>query len=115
MLVHLCFAGDGLAEAVPAGAWAATVEPDDRAADVCALAVARVPVVAAPAAVRPRARPPARTPDAMAAPATGRKILNPVLPCVLFTAAAREAAGRDGLARRDQYARRNWSGSRCGL
>src|SRR5215472_14704481 len=77
MLVHLCLApaaGDGLAEAVPARGWAATVEPDDRAVDVCALAVARVPVVAAPAAVRPRARPPARTPAAMAAPATGRNI-----------------------------------------
>src|SRR5215472_12939758 len=77
MLVHLCLGlvvGDGLAEAAPVRGRAATVGPDDRAADVRALAVTPVPVVAAPAAVRPRARPPARTPAAMAAPATGRNI-----------------------------------------
>ena len=80
MLVHLCFvlvAGDGLDEAAAARGWA-TVEPDDRAVDVCAvvwLAVVRVPLVAAPAAVRLRARPPARTLAAMAVPTSGRKIL----------------------------------------
>jgi hypothetical protein len=101
MLVHLCLClvpGDGLAEAVPARGCAATVEPDDRAADVRALAV---PVVAAPAAVRPMARPPAKTPAAMAAPTTGRKILTQ------FSLAFCSSRGPGGhgagrVARRDQ-------------
>jgi hypothetical protein len=99
MLVHLCFAlaaGDGLAEAAPARERAATVEPDDRAADVCALAVACVPVVAAPAAVRPRARPPARTPAAMAAPATVRKILTQFSLACCSRPRPGKAAGRAG-------------------
>src|SRR5215469_7154688 len=97
MLVHLCLGlvpGDGLAEAVPAPGCAATVEPDDRAADVRAFAVAGVPVVAAPAAVRPRARPPARIPDAMAAPATGRKILTQFSLAFCSQPRPGEAAGR---------------------
>jgi hypothetical protein len=76
MLAHLCFVlavGDGLDEAEAARARAAAVEPDDCAVDVFTLVW--VPVVAAPAAVRPRARPPATTPAAMAVPASGRKIL----------------------------------------
>ena len=80
MLAHLCFglvAGDGLDEAEAARGWAAT------AVDVCAalwlalvrLAVALVPVVAAPAAVRLSARPPASALAATAVPTSGRKIL----------------------------------------
>jgi hypothetical protein len=83
MFVHLCFGlAVGDAEAETAWGWTA-VEPDDRAVEVLALvwlAVARpvvvwVPVVAAPAAVRPRARPPPRTAAPMAVPTSGRKIL----------------------------------------
>ncbi len=77
MLVHLCFAffvGDGLDEAAAmAAAWAAPVEPDDRVVDACeadVCALVWVPLVAAPAAVRP----PARTPAAIAVPTSGRRI-----------------------------------------
>jgi hypothetical protein len=85
MFVHLCFGlavGEGLDDAETAWGWT-VVEPDDRAVDVPALVwlavawpvVAWVPVVAAPAAVRLRAKPPPRTAAPMAVPTSGRKIL----------------------------------------
>jgi hypothetical protein len=83
MFVHLCFGlavGEGLDPAEAAWGWTA-VEPDDRAVDVRVWlavvwpVVACVLVVAAPAAVRLRARPPPRTAAPMAVPTSGRKIL----------------------------------------
>jgi hypothetical protein len=90
MFVHLCFGlavGEGLDGAEAAWGWTA-VEPDDRAVDVLALVwlavvwpvVACVLVVAAPAAVRLRARPPPRTAAPTAVPTSGRKILTQFSP-----------------------------------
>ena len=120
--MHLCFGlavGEGLDDDEAAWGWTA-VEPDERAVDVLVLewltvvwpVVACVPVVAAPAAVRLRARPLPRTAAPMAVPTSGRKIFTQFSLACSSHPRPEMAAGRTGVARRDQYARRIWTGSR---
>jgi hypothetical protein len=104
MFVHLCF-GLAVGDALAAIVWGWTVvEPDVRAAAVLALvplavwpAVACVPAVAAPAAVRLSARPPPRTAAPMAVPTRGRTILTQFsLACCSLPRPEKTAGGPGG-------------------